>query len=153
MLMLACPCLSSRMYSTFAFMTICCIYQGIFSKKNEGMCSLNQFSSLQWNRSHALNNYTFADVKILVHSFSLEILDNKAILAGQCSSHTLIINLLKLFSDHIICKVFISINSRKSILQNHIGFCCYLFCFVFQYEVNLLCCTKMKVTGLFQTRQ
>ena len=57
LLMLAYQHLHRRIYLTLPFVTICCIYQVVFFSfffsRTEGMCSLNQFFSSQWSRSHA----------------------------------------------------------------------------------------------------
>ena len=55
-----------------------------------------------------------------------------------------------IFRPYYFVKLFGSINSRKSICQNHIYFLNLLF---FIIEGNLLCCTKIKVTGFFPNKE
>ena len=64
-----------------------------------------------------------------------------------------------IFRPYYFVKLFGSINSRKSILQNHVffGYCFFwllffFFVFFFVIEGDLLCCTKIKVTSLFPNK-
>ena len=64
--MLACQHFCSRIFLILPIMTVCFSYQGFSIARTEGMFSLNQSFSSQWNRSHALSKIawkcTFADV-------------------------------------------------------------------------------------------
>ena len=63
------------------------------------------------------------------------------------SGYSLTIKSVEIFGPYYFIKLFGSINSRKSILQNHFFF--YLF---FVLGTILLCCTQIKVTSLFPNK-
>ena len=137
--MLAYQHLRSRIYSTLPFMTICCIYQGFSIARTEGMCSLGQSCISEWSRLHALieipGKYAFAyGFRIckyiwLTPTFNLMSESGKVNIVLPSSGYSLSIKSVEIiFRPYYFVKLFGSINSRKSILKNHIFFFFFFFC-------------------------